>query len=88
MCAVIAYLCAEVHLALEMEQGVQWLLWHLGFWEIGREEGRGAEMGEPGRVRIEGRRPPRGQKLGGTKSKQPPILKRQQEGVWWQRKMP
>ena len=58
-----------------MEQGVQWLLWHLGFWEIGREEGRGAEMGEPGRVRIEGRRPPRGQKLGGTKSKQPPTLK-------------
>ena len=35
----------------------------------------GAEMREPGRVRIEGRRPPRGQKLGGTKSKQPPTLK-------------
>ena len=46
--------------------------WLLGDWEGG---GKGAEMGEPGRVRIEGRRPPRGQKLGGTKSKQPPTLK-------------
>ena len=42
--------------------------------EVGGEEGRGGRW-EPGRVRNEGRRPPRGQKLGGTKSKQPPTLK-------------
>ena len=39
-------LCEEVHLGVEIEQGVQWLLWHLGCWEMRRwEGGRGVEMG-------------------------------------------
>ena len=63
-----------VHLGVEIEQGVQWLLWHLGCWEMRRwVGGREGVRWEPGRVRNEGRRPPRGQKLGGTKSKQPPL---------------
>ena len=42
------WLCEEVHLGVEIEQGVQWLLWHLGCWEMRRWEGGrkgGGEMG-------------------------------------------